>query len=667
MRAIAALLAMTVVTSLWASAPATAQTAQASAAGATVHVAHAIAMHGTPKYGPQFSHFDYVNPNAPRGGEIRYGIQGTFDSFNPYVIKGNPGPGGTAETLLTASADEPFTKYGLIAETIEWPEDRSWVAFTLRPEARWHDGNPISVEDVIFSLDILKKEGNPFFRFYYGSITSAERVGPRKVRFTFGERNNRELPLIAGEIPILPKHYWEGREFNRATLDPPLVSGPYKVADFEPARHVVLERVKDYWGKDLAVNVGQENFQRVRYEYFLDDTIIRQALKAGQIDYRAENQAKAWALDYDVPAVRQEWLVKEEIPHERGTGMQGFVMNSRRPPFDNRTLRQALAYAFDFEWTNRNLFAGQYTRTASYFSNSELASSGLPADEEREILERYRDRLPPEVFDQPFTVPATDGSGWSRDNLTRAFALLKEAGYEVRNLVMVDTKTDETLRFEILLVSQAFERIVLPMQRNLERLGIEASIRLVDQSQYINRLRAYDFDMIVASWGQAESPGNEQRNYWGTRAAQQPGSRNFIGVKDPVVDDLIELVISAPDRESLVQRTHALDRVLLWGHYLIPNWHLRYDRILYWKKFSRPEVTPKNGTSPSYWWFDEAKAAALVERLPAVVESGADLGRDTPGFGTIAAVVAGLGLLGWYAFRRAMGSRTPPPAGTRVG
>ncbi|MEE8506906.1 MAG: extracellular solute-binding protein, partial [Kiloniellales bacterium] len=326
-----------------------------------VHVAHAIAMHGEPKYGPDFTHFEYVSPDAPKGGELRLAEQGTFDSFNPFIIKGNPGVGWAVERLLTSSGDEPFTKYGLIAESIEWPQDRSWVIFTLRPEARWHDGKPITVEDVIFSFETLKTKGLPRYRFYYGSVAAAEKVGDRRVKFTFSETGNRELPLIIGELPILPKHYWEaeGRDFEKTTLEPPLGSGPYRIKDFEPARYIVIERVEDYWGKDLAVNRGQYNFDRIRYDYFLDATVIRLALKSGDIDFREENQAKAWALDYDVPPVRDGWLKKIEVPHRQPTGMQAFVMNTRHPLFQDRLVRRALAFAFDFEWTNRNLFFSQ--------------------------------------------------------------------------------------------------------------------------------------------------------------------------------------------------------------------------------------------------------------------------------------------------------------------
>lgn len=575
---------------------------------------HAIAMHGTAKYGPDFKHFDYVNPDAPKGGSLRLAVEGTFDSFHSFIPKGNAGAGTSNETLLASSADEPFTQYGLIAESVEVPADRSWVIFTLRPQARWHDGAPITVEDVIWSLNILKSKGQPFFRFYYGGVERAEKIGLRRVKFTFSDIGNRELPLIVGQLPILPKHYWETRDFESTTLDPPLGSGPYRVTKFEPARYVLTERVPDYWGADLPVNVGQNNFDSIRYDYYRDDTVIRQAFKAGAIDFRLENQAKAWALDYDVPAVTHGWIKKETIRHFSPTGMQAFVYNTRRDIFKDPNVRAALAYAFDFEWTNKNLFFGQYARTESYFSNSELAATGVPTGLEYSVLQRYRDRVPAEVFSRPYQAPSTDGSGWPRENLSSAFALLEEAGWIVRDMKLVNVESGEPFTFEILLVSPSFERIVLPFVRNLKRLGIDARVRLVDQSQYINRLRSFDFDMIVSGWGSSESPGNEQRGFWTSAAAASPAASNFAGVSDPVVDQLVEQLINAPDRESLVAQARALDRVLLFGYYVIPQWHLRTQRVLYWDKFSRPAVTPRSGTSIDYWWFDAAKATRLEQQ-----------------------------------------------------
>ena len=588
----------------------------ASAQDQTIHKSHGIAMHGDLKYPADFPHVDYVNPNAPKGGTIKQGVRGTFDSFNAFIIKGNSAAGVNFlnETLLTSSADEAFSAYGLLAESVEWPEDRSWVIFHLRPEARWHDGVPITADDVIFSLDILRTKGHPFYRFYYQNFEKVTKLDERSVRIDFAAGENRELPLIAGQLEVLPKHYWEGREFDKTTLEPPLGSGPYRISNFEPGRFVEYERVDDYWGKDLPVTKGIYNFDRLHFRYYLDETVIRQALKAGDLDYRAENQAKAWAVDYDVAAVERGLLLKREFENDRTSGMQAFAMNIRREQFKDPRVRRALAYAFDFEWTNRNLFFGQYKRTESYFANSELAATGLPQGEELEILSKYRGRVPEEVFTTPYFAPSTDGDGWPRDNLTEAFALLKEAGWVVRDLKLVNEQTGRRMRFEILIVSPSFERIVLPYTRNLIRLGIDARVRLIDQSQYINRLRDFDFDMIVGSWGQSDSPGNEQRDFWGSTSANTPSSRNLVGIADPVVDELVELLIAAPSRESLVARTRALDRVLLWHHFVVPNWHAPVDRILNWDKFSQPEITPKGGTSWLLWWFDSEKATILEQR-----------------------------------------------------
>ena len=576
---------------------------------------HGIAMHGEPKYGPNFKHFDYVNPQAPKGGSMRRGVRGTFDSFNTWIDLGNAAGTGSTETLLTASADEPFTEYGLIAESLEVPDDRSWVIFNLRPDARWHDGKPITADDVVWSFNTLITKGRSFFRFYYRNVSNVEKLGDLRVKFSFDEKENRELPLIMGQVPILPKHYWEGREFQKTTLEPPLGSGPYRIKEFEPGRYIVQERVKDYWGQNLPAQIGHNNLDEIRTDFYRDDTVIRLALKSGDLDFRSENQAKAWATDYEVPAVGNGWLKKEFVLHQRPTGMQAFVMNLRRPYFQNKKVRMALDYALDFEWTNRNLFFGLYSRTESFFSNSELAAQREPEGEELEILEKYRSQLPPEVFGSTYKAPVTDGSGSPRQNLRTAIQLLAEAGWEIRDLKLVNVETGEPMEFEILLVSPAFERIVLPFQRNLQRLGIEAKVRLVDQTQYINRLREFDFDMIVSGWGQSNSPGNEQRGYWSSVAADTVGSRNYAGLKNPVIDELIELVIQAPTRESLVARTRALDRVLLSEYFVVPHWHIRGDRILYWDKYSRPDKPVPIGVLTNRWWYDEDKAKALQENI----------------------------------------------------
>lgn len=571
---------------------------------------HAIAMHGEAKYGPDFKHFDYVNPDAPKGGVLRAAAEGSFDSFNPFIPKGDSANPGVYETLMTSSSDEPFTEYGLLAESIEYPVDRSWVVFHLRPEARWHDGEPVTADDVIFSFDILKKEGSPFYRFYYGSVEGAEKVDERTVKFSFGGNPNQELPLILGQLPILPKHWWEGRDFAATHLDPPLGSGPYRVGDFEPGRFFERVRVEDYWGADLPVNRGQDNFDRIRTDYYRDRIAIREAVKGGAVDIFAENQAKAWAVDWDVPAVRDGRLVKALIPRQVPQGMQAFALNTRRSKFKDPRVREAIALGFDFEWTNRNLFFGQYTRSYSYFSNSELAAVGKPEGEERAILECLAPYLPDGVMTPPPAPAATEGDGWPRANLREAFRLLEEAGWVVRDLKLVNKETGVQMKFEILLVSPAFERIVLPFKRNLERLGMDVSVRLVDQSQYINRVRQFDFDAILTGWGQSESPGNEQRDYWGSDAATRAGSRNYIGISNAAIDALIELLIEAPDRKSLIARTRALDRALLAGKWVVPNWHLAAQRLLYWNKFGLPEVTPYKGAVTNAWWFDPAKAEA---------------------------------------------------------
>ena len=575
--------------------------------------AHGVAMHGDLKYGPDFTNFDYADPNAVKGGTVTFASIGTFDSLNPYILKGVPaaGLGLVFQSLTTQAEDEAFSEYGDIAESIIMPEDRSWVAFDLRPEARWQDGRPITVEDVIFSLEILKSEGHPFYRAYYKNVVKAEKVGERRVKFTFEGGINRELPLIVGQMPILPKHYFEGREFARATLDPPVGSGPYRIKKVDPGRTIVYERVRDWWGADIPVNKGRFNYDEVRYEYYRDSDVALEAFKAGQYDIRLENTAKLWATGYQSPALDKGWIKKEEIPFEGAAGMQGFVFNTRRSIFKDPRVRRALAYAFDFEWTNKTLFYGAYTRTESYFANTELAARGLPGPKELELLEPFRDRLPPEVFTEEYRAPRTDGSGNIRKNLRIALRMLREAGWEVQDGVLTNRETGEAMRFEILLVSPAFERIAGPFVRNLKRLGIEARIRTVDTSQYQNRLDDFDFDMIVTVWGQSLSPGNEQRNYWSCEAAETPGSRNYAGICDPAVDYLIDRIIQAPTREDLVVATRALDRVLLWGHYVIPHWHTRVIRVAYWDKFGRPSITPRYGLDLFAWWVDPAKQAAL--------------------------------------------------------
>jgi microcin C transport system substrate-binding protein len=584
--------------------------------------AHGMAMHGDLKYGPDFEHFDYVNPNAPKGGTVTFSVIGTFDSFNAYIIKGSPAAGVSElyESLTTRSMDEPFSEYGLLAETVEMPEDRSWVAFTLRPEARWHDGKPVTVDDVIWSFETLRDKGAPFYRYYYKNVKSVEPAGERRVKFTFDETTNRELPLIIGQLPILPTHDFEGREFDKTTLQPPLGSGPYRIKSFEPGRTIVYERVGDYWGDDIPVNRGTYNFEQLRYEYYRDANVALEAFKAGAYDIRSENTAKFWATAYTGPMFDAGWIKKEEIPHELGTGMQGFAYNLRRPLFQDPKVRRALAYAFDFEWTNRTIMYGEYDRTESYFSNTELAAEGLPSEAELALLEPFRDQLPEEVFTEVYQAPSTEGEGGIRQNLRTALRLLREAGWSVEDGRLVNAQ-GQPFRFEILLNGPSFERHTLPFVKNLERLGIVATVRAVDPAQYQNRMNDFDFDMTVESFGQSLSPGNEQRDFWGSEAAAIPGSRNTIGIADPVIDHLIERIIEAPTREDLVTATRALDRVLLAGHYVIPHWHSRIFRVAYWNKFDRPEITPPYGLPLFSWWVDPVKVAAVERRKTA--EGGA--------------------------------------------
>jgi len=639
--------------------------------GDKIYRSHAIAMHGEPRYPADFTHFEYANPDAPTGGRLTLATRGTYDSFNTFIDKGTPVSPGSIETLTIQSDDEAFTQYGLIAEEIEWPDDRSWVTFYLRKEARWHDGKPITADDVIWTFNTLLEKGQPFFKFYYSSVSKVDKIDDLTVKFEFSDNTNRELPLIMGQLPVLPKHYWADKDFTKPTLEPPLGSGPYRVKKYEAGRSVTLERVEDYWGKDLGVRRGFNNFDEEHFKYYRDDTAIRLALKAGEIDYRSENQAKAWAADYDIKSVEKNWLIKKKFDTASPEGMQAFIMNLRRPQFQDQRVRRALDYAFDFEWSNKNLFYDQYTRSYSFWSNSELASTDNLEGEELAIMEHYRDCLPPAVFETPYIAPTTSGEGWPRENLLKAAALLEEAGYIFKDFMLVDPESEQPLAFEILYSSPTVERIVLPYVRNLKRLGIDARLRLVDTSQYVNRLRAFDFDMIWTGWGQSDSPGNEQRNYWTTEAADNPASRNFAGIKNPVIDQLVELVIQAPSRESLIARTRALDRVLLANQYVVPNWHLPAVRLLFWDKFGMPEKLTKDGPVVATWWYDAEKAARLEEAksndasLVEINVDAADSGdatasvqttdTDAPGWASILLVLAGLLLLAWLLFRMAMG------------
>jgi microcin C transport system substrate-binding protein len=516
---------------------------------------------------------------------------------------------------MTRSYDEPSSEYGLIAESVEVAPDHRWVQYNLRKEARFHDGSPITPEDVIWTFETLKTKGAPFYRLYYADVQKAEKVGERGVRFTFRSGDHRELPQIVGDMPVLSKAYFERHDFEKTTLATPLGSGPYTVEHLEPGRSITYRRVADYWAKDLPVNRGRFNFDTIRYDYYRDSGIALEAFKAGQYDIRVENVAKNWAIGYDSPALRDGLIKKEEIPNKVPQGMQGFGFNTRPGhPFQDPRVRQALSYLFDFEWTNKNLFYGAYTRTRSYFSNSELASSGLPSPEELKILDKDKGEIPDAVFTTAYEPPKTDGTGNIRDGLRQALRLLKEAGWSIKNGRLVNDKTGRPFEFEFLLAQPEFERVVLPFAQNLARIGIKMNVRTVDPAQYQNRMQNFDYDMAVVLFPESLSPGNEQRDFWGSAAADEPGSSNLLGVKSKAVDGLIDLIIGAPDRPSLVTRVHALDRVLLESHYVIPNWHLAYFRVATWDKFDRPKVSPPYALALDTWWFEPQRAKTVEAR-----------------------------------------------------
>ena len=573
---------------------------------------HGIAMHGEPKYGPDFQHLDYANPDAPKGGELRRAVTGTFDNLNPFIIKGVAAPGRHHffESLLKRTWDEPFSLYGLIAESIEVPDDRSSVTFSLRPEAHFHDGSPITVDDVIFSWETLKEQGRPNHRLYYNKVLKIERPDARSVRFIFDtETPDRELPLILGLMPIISKAYYASVTFEQTTLTPPLGSGPYTIERVDAGRGIVYRRDPNYWGRDLPINRGQNNFERISYDYYRDDEVMMEAFRAGEYDLRLERSAARWATGYDFPAVEDGRVTLVELSHGRPSGLRAMVFNTRRPVFEDRAVRYALSLAFDFEWVNKTLLQGAYVRTNGIFDNSELGFRGLPEGGELALLEPHRDSLPPELFDTAYHAPAVEGG--LRKNLAEARRLLAEAGWEVQDGTLKRVADGLPLAFEILLVNPGNEKIVLAFIRNLERLGVEASVRTVDSAQYQFRRNTYDFDMIFYRWGVSLSPGNEQAFYWGTEAADQEGTRNYPGIKVPVVDELIARMTQARAREDFAETIHAMDRVLMWGHYVIPLYHQNGDRYAYWNKFGRPAFTPVYGGVLETWWEEQGKAETL--------------------------------------------------------
>ena len=578
-----------------------------------------LAMHGTPKYAADFTHFDYANPNAPQGGTLRLGVVGSFDSLNPFIVRGQVpqglGLGNMAlvyESLMARSWDEPFSLYGLIAQSVEVPPDRSSIIFTLRPEAHWQDGQPITADDVLFSFTTLRDQGRPNHRTYYKKVEKAEKLGDRRVKFTF-KRNadgavDREMPLIMGLMPILPQHDWQNRAFNQTTLRVPIGSGPYKIAKVDVGRSITYERDPSYWGQNVPAQKGLYNFATIRFDYYRDDSVALQAFKAGQFDLRREPDPNKWATAYDGPAVQDGRVKLERFPHHRPEAITGFILNTRRAPFNDPVLREAVGDAFDFGWINRSLFHGLYKRTESFFPNSELAATGLPQGKELTILEKYRAQLSPRIFIENPAPPSTDGTEDPlRQNLLKAATLLKNAGYVLREGQLF-APNGAMVTFEILLSDPAEEKIALEWARTLHRLGIDAHPRTVDSAQYQARLNSFDYDVTTGRWFNTLSPGNEQIFFWGSAAAAQNGSRNYAGIHDPAVDALAAAIPAAATREDLVATTRALDRTLLSGHYVVPFYHLGTDQIAFWtSRLGHPDVTPVYGAILESWWKSEGR------------------------------------------------------------
>lgn len=584
-----------------------------------VQTAHGFTLFGELKYGPEATHVAYVNPDAPKGGTYRVSFSSTFDNLNPFIVAGTAPaltlPALVYETLMARSADEPASIYGLVAETVTYPNDYSWAEFRLRDEARWHDGRPIAPEDVIFSLDTLKTKGSPQFRANYADVVEAEVTGPRSVRFTFQGGDKRGTLYTAAQLVLLPRHYWQERDFSKPSIEPPLTSGPYRIGRVDPGRSISYQRVGDYWARDLPLNKGRFNFDVIQHDYYRDISIEHEALLAGNVDLRWETLPVQWATGYDVAAVRDGRLVKEMLPFSGTTMYAGYFFNLRQRKFQDVRVREALANAYDFEWLNRMLFYDMYIRIQSHFENSELAATGLPTGIELEILGQYRDRLPERIFTEEYRPPSTDGTRASlRENLRSAVRLLQEAGWTIRDGRLVSA-AGEPFEFEIITWDPFFERVTGPFIANLELLGITARQRTIDTAQWFNRMQNFDFDVSIAfHFPQFMSPGAEQREFWGSELADQPGGRNFNGIRNPVIDELIEHIINAPNRETRVAATRALDRVLLWNFYSIPNYYAPGIHVVYWDRFGRPEV---DGTwlrsiwTMSTWWVDPAKDAAL--------------------------------------------------------
>ncbi len=581
---------------------------------------HGVSKFGDLKYSSGFANFDYVNAKAPKGGAARQVVLGTFDNFNIVVAeaKGALASGANLiyDTLLVPALDEVSSVYGLLAEAVRYPDDFSSVTFRLRAEAKWHDGTPVTPDDIIFSFNAWKKY-SPSAAESYRHVVKVERTDSRDVTFTMDVPGNRELPVVVGQLSILPQHWWEGtdkdgkkRDVGETTLEPPLGGGAYRIMEFTAGRNVAYERVRDYWGANLNVNRGRDNFDELRHEYYRDATVAIEALKADYVDWRVENSAKNWATAYDAPAVTQKRILLEEFPIRNVGIMQAFAFNIRRDKFNDPRVRRAFNYAFDFEEANKELFFGQYTRIASYFQGTDLAATGLPSGKELEILEALRGHIPPEVFTATYANPISGSTDAARENRREALRLFKEAGYEVRNSQLVSVANGEPYTIELLGNNPLFERVFLMYKPSLERIGITVTVRTVDDSQYENRLRNWDFDIITYAWGETLSPGSEQRGYWGSAVADQPGSENVIGIKNPAVDAIIEKVVLASSRNDLVAAIKALDRVLLWNHYVVPQWSYNNLRVAHWDRFSHPQPLPKYGIAgfPTLWWWDAEKA-----------------------------------------------------------
>ena len=572
--------------------------------------AHGLSLFGDLKYGPEFVHFDYVEPNAPKGGTLHLATVGTFSTLNPFTLKGvaAAGAGFPFESLLEGAADEPDAAYGLIAAEVALAPDRRSVRFLLRPEAHWHDGTPVTAADVAFSFEILTTEGAPSFATQLAGVDRVETVGDREVAFHLVDPDNRKLPLIVGGMPIVSEAYFRGRSFGETTLEPPLGSGPYRVGKVDAGRFIGFKRVADYWGAALPVMTGRYNFDTIFIDYYRDRTVLVEALKAGEYDFHEEFTSKVWATQYDIRAVEEGWLVKDVLPDNTPSGVQAFFINTRLPKFQDRRVREALSYVFDFEWLNKNQFFGIYDRMASYFENSDLAARGLPSQAELAILEPHRGAVPEEVFTTEFVPPSTDGSGNNRRNLRSARALLKEAGWITRDGALVNEATGEPMTIEFLYFEPTFERIYAVFARRLERLGVGVTLRLVDSVSYEERMKSHDFEITTLRFVFNLSPGAELNANFATATADQVGSSNAAGIKDPVVDALIAEVVGATDRATLVAAARALDRVLLWGHYMIPQWYKGAHHLVYWDKFGRPALKPRYARGViDTWWVDREK------------------------------------------------------------